>query len=391
MFGPAQHRVVIELANAHCRGRGLHEPPVLTASPLHGRRVRWSIPHHAVSQNYLMSPTKSLQNWSHRFDAWQQRSRPFGFLVGVIRKAGDDRVGSLAALVTYYAFLSLFPLLLVVVTVLGKVLTSNPELRERLVDSALRDIPIVGSQLGDDLTGLEGSSLVIAVGVAGSLWGALGVSHALQHAISQVWNVPAVDRPNVLRRAWRGSGLLGLLGAAAFVGPVVAGLAGDFGIPGQIVTTLGVVAVNSFALMLAFKILTPLPLHLSVFVPGAIVAGVGWTILQIGGASIVSAMLGNANDVYGSFAIVLGLLVWLNLGATITLYAAELNVVRTRSLWPRSLFAPPLTDSDRTVLSDLAHQEVRRPEEQLAVVVDGTHVAPSPPLENTKQKSDETE
>jgi hypothetical protein len=71
--------------------------------------------------------------------------------------------------------------------------------------------------------------------------------------------------------------------------------------------------------------------------------------------------------VYGFFAIALGLMSWLFLSAQVTLYAAEVNVVRARRLWPRSILQPPLTQADQRALTDLARQEERRPEQAINV------------------------
>jgi hypothetical protein len=77
--------------------------------------------------------------------------------------------------------------------------------------------------------------------------------------------------------------------------------------------------------------------------------------------------LSHASPTYGFFAIVIGLLSWMYVGAQLTLLAAEINVVRRYHLWPRSITQPPLTDGDRRTFARLARMERRRPEAQVSI------------------------
>src|SRR5215208_7254051 len=121
-----------------------------------------------------------------RLDRWQRRHPATAFAVGVVRKFVDDRASSLAALVAYYAFFSLFPLLLVFVSVLGFVLDGDPALQADIVDSTLARIPVIGAQLDDEVAPLTGSALGLAIGLAGALWAGLGVTLALGRAFQEL-------------------------------------------------------------------------------------------------------------------------------------------------------------------------------------------------------------
>ena len=138
-----------------------------------------------------------------RVDEWQQRHTPTAFVFGVVKKYGDDRGGHLAALITYYGFLSIFPLLLVFVTVLGFFLHDNASLRHDLLDSALADFPIIGAQLKRNVHAMGGNGLGLIIGIAGLIWGSLGVAQAAQHAMAEVWNVPIKERPSFFARLAR--------------------------------------------------------------------------------------------------------------------------------------------------------------------------------------------
>jgi YihY family inner membrane protein len=304
-----------------------------------------------------------------RLDRLQQNHGPAGFVFAVVKKFGDDRGSSLCALLTYYGFVSLFPLLLVFVTILGFVLGSNPQAQQRLLHSALHEFPVIGAQLGDNIHPLRGHGLVLALGVAGLLYGSFGLANAAQFAMAQVWNLPNVSRPSFWSRLARSAALVALLGLGVVITTVLAGV-GTFGRAGAAARAggLAVSLLLDLGLFTAgFRILTPDRVPLRDLLPGALLGGVGWFGLQAAGSYLVGHQLRHASPVYGVFAVVLGLLSFLYLGSEITLYAAEVSVVRARRLWPRSIVQPPLTAADRVVLAAIAEQEERRPEQDVRV------------------------
>jgi len=274
-----------------------------------------------------------------RFDRWQRRRTLPSFVVAVVKKYGDDRGGHLAALITYYGFLSLFPLLLVLVTVLGFLLHDNPSLRNDLLNSALADFPIVGQQLRRNVHAMGGNGLGLVIGLLGLVWGSLGVAQAAQHAMAQVWDVERTHRPGFLARLGRSLLILAVLAVAVGAATGLAALA-------TLVPSSPLVAVISTALLitlnialywLSFRVLTPVEVATRDLRPGAIVGGVGWTALQAVGGWLVARQLSHTSELYGTFGVVLGLLFFLYLAAEIMVYAAEVNVVRARHLFPRAV------------------------------------------------------
>jgi YihY family inner membrane protein len=320
-----------------------------------------------------------IEQTVRRVDAFQQSHPPFAFLFGVIKKFGDDRGGSLAALLAYYSFAALFPLLLLFVTAMGFVLAGHPALEQRLLNSALAEFPIVGAQLRDNIHSMRGRGLGLVVGIVGLLWGSLGVTQAGQHAMAQVWNVPGRVRPGFPVRMVRGMLFLGVvgLGVASSSALAVLGAYASHSAIGRLFLLAASVAVNIGLYVLGFRTLTPGAVTTRDLLPGAVVAGIGWSALQFTGSYLIGHQLRHASQVYGFFAIVLGLLSWLALTAQITLYSAEANVVLKRRLWPRSIVQPPLTPADREVLTAIAEQEERRPEEDVVVVFED-EAAPRP-------------
>jgi YihY family inner membrane protein len=305
-------------------------------------------------------------------DAFQKRHAAIAFPFAVFKKFGDDQAGNLAALIAYYGFFSLFPLLLVLVTVLGMVLRNNPDLQTRILDSALANFPVIGTEISRNVHALEGSGVTLTLGIALTLWSGLGVIKATQAAMNTVWNVPFQHRPNFLKSTLRALIMLGVLGVLTLASAAAGSIGG--GSDQWWLVILGVavsLVTNLFLFLLAFRILTSENLTWGDVLPGAAVGSVAWSTLQALGGYYVTHQLQGASEVYGTFAMVIGLLAWIFIGAQVTLLAAEVNVVRKRHLWPRSLVQPPFTDADVQAMTNYAKQEDRRPEERIDVEVQG--------------------
>jgi inner membrane protein YhjD len=304
----------------------------------------------------------------HRFDRFQQRHKWSAVPIAVVKKFGDDQAGNLAALVAYYAFFSLFPLLLVFLTVLGFVLQGNPSAQESIRQSVLGQFPIVGEKL--DVQALHGSAIALVIGLATSLWAGLGVTAAARNAFDRVWAVPFKDRPNFWQSKLRGLLLLVSLGTLFIVATLASGLVtGGLG-HGPLVKVLGIVfaLLLNFGLFFAsFRLMTTYDVKTRELRAGVILAGIIWTILQALGGYYIGHVLKSSRGTYGEFAFVIALLIWLHLGAQMTLYAAEVNVVLARRLWPRSLFGPPQGSADQRTLRALAKVEERSEAEHIDV------------------------
>ncbi len=269
-------------------------------------------------------------------DEFQQRHRRLAFGVAVAKRFSEDSGGQLAALIAYYAFVSLFPLLLVFVTILGIVLQGDPALKQSILEGTREQFPIVGDQLR--LHSLPASGVALAIGLLGSLAGGLAVTNAAQRAFSHIWQVPAGRQPGFLAIRLRGLRLLALFGALNILSTAAAGIVGA-GPGGTLALVGGVVAALLFNIALfgsAFKLLTDARVGWRELAPGVLLAAVVWQLLQHVGGFYVEHVIRHAGPLSATFAVVLGLLAWLYLGAQVTVYAAEVNVVRTRGLWPRS-------------------------------------------------------
>ncbi|HKN48830.1 MAG TPA: YihY/virulence factor BrkB family protein [Actinomycetota bacterium] len=301
---------------------------------------------------------QAIQDVSRRVDTIQKQKDFLGFVIGVVKKFGDDQAGYLAALVAYYAFFSLFPLLLVFTTVLGFFLQHDLKRQASIIHTVRNNFPGLGESL--QIGHLRGSGLGLVIGLVFALLAGIGVVQALQYAMDEVWGVPKRRRPNFFISRLRAVIMLAILGVAMVAATAVSNL--PFGFLGSLLLNIGIVVV-------AFKVLTVADITWLDVLPGALVAGASLTLLQTFGGLLVRHTLKNANATYGTFAVVIGLLSFIYLGAQITIYAAEINVVKKKHLWPRSLVDAP-TPGDEEVFRQRAKIEQRRPDENIRVSFD---------------------
>src|SRR5215207_180358 len=309
-------------------------------------------------------------NLAGRLDRFQRRHRAAGYPLAVIYKFVDDQGNYLTAMITYYAFLSLFPLLLLLTSVLGFALHDDPALQERVLDSALSRLPVIGQQIGENVQSLHGSTVAVVVGAIGGLYGSLGVVQAAQNAFNEVWAVPRHSRPNPVMARLLSLGMLAVLGLGALVSTALSALSSvadrigdaelDTGL--RVLLSLGAMVLNVAMLAFAFRWLTARSVGTRTVLPGAIGAAIAWQVLQSIGTYYLGNTLRGTSATYGLFGVVLGLLVWLYLSAFAVVLGAEANAVLARRLWPRSLLTPftddvLLTTGDRKAYASYAETE----------------------------------
>jgi inner membrane protein YhjD len=304
-----------------------------------------------------------------RLDHWQQRRPALGFPLAVLYKFFDDQGAYLAALITHYAFVSLFPLLLLFTTILGFVLNGHPHLQTTVVNSALGQFPVIGQQLRSEAHPLAGNGVALAIGIAGSLYGGMGVAQALQNALDRIWAVPRQARPNPIKARLRSLALLAVLGGGVIATTVLSGVTTGAGVLNtgvgpvtRVVATVASVAVDLGIFVVAFKVLVGRHLSWPEVRLAALLAAGGWEALQLVGTYYLSHKLTHSTQVYGLFGLVLGLLAWLALESLVIVFAAEINVVHVKGLYPRSLLTPftdnvALTVADRRAYTSYAQTE----------------------------------
>jgi membrane protein len=311
-------------------------------------------------------------------DGLQRRNRAIGLFIAVIYKYLDDQGGYLAALITYYGFLSMFPLLLLLSTVLNFALAGNVELQQHVLNSALGQFPVVGNQLTDP-RGVSGSGFGLAVGVIGTIYGGLGVAQAAQNAMNVIWRVPRNSRPNPLRGRIRSIRLLLVVGLSILGTTILSALGASaeafgasVGVGLKVLFVALSLVVNAAVFTLGFKVATSRELSWRQTVPGATAAALAWQILQFFGTGYVGAVVKHASVSNSVFALVLGLIAWIYLEAVVVVLAVEYNAVRALKLWPRALLTPftdnvELTSADEAAYTGQARAERSKGFEQITV------------------------
>jgi membrane protein len=300
---------------------------------------------------------------TERFDRYQRRHRWVGYPIAVIYKFFDDQGTYLAALITFYGFLSLFPLLLLLSSILGFLLESSPRLQQAVLDSALSQFPIIGDELREP-TSLHGSGIAVAIGAVTAVYGALGVAQATQNAMNVAWAVPRNLRPNPLKARLRSLLLIATAGIPVLATTILSALGSsgqsygaDISGAVAVAATLAAVVVNTVVFVLVFRVSTTRRLTTRQVAPGALAAAAAWQLLQLTGTAYVGRVFKDASNTYGIFALVLGLLAWLFLASIALVLCVEINVVRTKRLYPRSLRTPFTDDVDLTLGDQRAYTD----------------------------------
>jgi membrane protein len=296
---------------------------------------------------------------SRGLDRFQRSHQGAGFPLAVVYKYFDDFGSYLAGLLTYYGFVSLFPLLLLLSAVLGTVLAGNQHLLNEVLTSALHQFPVIGGDLARPRH-LGGGPVGLGIGIGGSLYGGLGVVQAFQYATNTVWGVPRNNRPNPLRARGRSVVLLAAAGLV-FLGTTILTIAGSggtglLGIAARITAVALSVLLSAGGAVFAFRFAAARDLSVRDVLPGAVAAAVIWQLLQYFGVVYVRHVVQHASATDAVFALVLGLLAYLYVTAAAVLLCIEINVVRVSRMHPRSLLTPftdnvILTAGDRRAYS----------------------------------------
>jgi YihY family inner membrane protein len=274
----------------------------------------------------------------HELDRLQQKYRLSAFVYAVIKKYGEDQAGYQAALLTYYGFLSLFPLLLVLTTLTTTIAGSHSHLQSVIIKGTTDYFPVLGSQLSAHVHTLHKNGLALVIGVILTLYGARGVANVFRYGVQEVWRIPKAQRSGFPQSLLKDLVIMVVGGAGFILASISTGLTA--GVGHGLAFRLLSVAVDLFMLFWLFTFLLniSLPRH----VPmrnnraAATTAAIGLVILQALGGYLLTRELKGLDALYSYFAIALGLLFWIYLQAQLLYYAVEIAAVRTQQLWPRS-------------------------------------------------------
>ena len=275
------------------------------------------------------TPTFVRMRWTERprVRSLRARSRRADVAIRTIEGFQRHRSARNAALISHYGFLSVFPLLLVFTTVLGFVLHSHSTLRNKIINSAMDQLPFIGQQLATDPSRLHGDAVVLILGLLASLWAGMKAFVAVHGALDDIAEVPLDDRANLFVTRLRALFGIIYIGGAQIVAAIVASIVGITGVAviSKILLLLGTAAINAGVLLLSYRWLGTTKTEWRSLVPGSVTGGVLFAGLQFVGVAVVGREIAKASPVYGTFASVIGLLFWLSLHSLIALGGAELN------------------------------------------------------------------
>jgi uncharacterized BrkB/YihY/UPF0761 family membrane protein len=329
-------------------------------------------------------------------DRAQRKRSALGVPVGVFFKFVDDQGPYLAAIISFYATLAIFPILLLATSIFGFVLQGNPDLQEQVLDSALTTFPIIGEELGRP-DGLQGSTTGVIVGALAATYGSLGLGQALQNALNVAWSVPRNNRPNPV--ALRLRSLLLLVTSGAFVVAITTTsiigveLFGDAGVVRWLIR-LATVGLVGLLLTVVFRLAAARRHHLVRAAPGAFTVAVLWLVLQEVGQYYTTQILAGTRGMDAAFGLVLGLIGIIYVASFMGVIGIEVNVVLARRLWPRSLRTlfvdrPELTDADRRAYASYAQAQRHKSSEEVQVAFKdpdtGELLIPVEPRKNVKK------
>jgi membrane protein len=310
-------------------------------------------------------PRAALARMEAKLARLQRRKPAFAILFGTYKKFSDDQAGYLAALIAYYGFAALLPLLLALIAFLQLIASDDPGFRYQLLHSALSQYPGVADELKGTGHGLTATGFALVSALIFTAYAAHRFASAVQNALNTVWGIPRYQRPKLPASLLRSFGLIAVMGPGLIATVTLSSAAngvGELGGPGSRVLAVCVSLLLNVALFwLGFRIATSKEVPARDLRLSAIMSAVSWEILQLTGSYFISHQL-KTNSAYGAFGIVLGLLAWLYLQAQLTLYLVEFNVVRVKQLWPRTVVPPPVSYADIRTYDLGAQASLRRPE-----------------------------
>lgn len=311
-----------------------------------------------------------------RVDGFQRRRRVVGLPLAVVYKFFDDQGNYLAAIITYYAFVAIFPLLLISTSVLGFLLQGDDQLQQQLLDSALGQFPIVGDQLGRP-EGLRGSGSAVVVGGLAALYGLIGLGQASQNAVNAAYAIPRNSRLNPVISRLRSLLFFVLGGLALITLGVVSSLANHSevlgsGFAGSLFGDLTTVVLTGLVLTTMMRLALPERPAWRLVLPGGLAVAVMWQVLQRLGGLYVERVVSRVSEMSGVFALVLGLVALLYIAAVMAMLGIQINVVLAKRLYPRALLTPftdnvDLTEADRRVYTEYAQAQRHKGFEQVTV------------------------
>ncbi len=287
-------------------------------------------------------------------DRFQQKHPILGLPIGVIKRYGENDAGHQAALITYYGFLSLFPLLLVFTSIAGLASGGSRTIQGTIMDSINSYFPVIGEQLARNIQASNKSGIALVIGLVVTFYGARGGVDAFRTALNHLWHIPKKKRVGFPLSILVSAGSLVIGGIGLTSAAILSGAASGLGQS----MLFKVLAAGAALLILVPTFYWLFKLNLNTTVAKrnlqvmALYCSIGIVVMQALGSYLVTRQLRTLSPLYGTFALVLGLLFWIYLQATVVLYIVQVRIIRSRKLWPRSISGKLLTTADKQLLDN---------------------------------------
>jgi len=301
-----------------------------------------------------------------KVDTYQQQHKAMAIPIAVFKKFSEDQSTNLASMIAFWAFFSIFPLLLVLVTLLGFLLPADT--KTSVLHQVAEYFPLLNTS---SISGLTGSWWALIIGIVTALWSGSAVVRTTQQAFNSVWEIPIHQRPKLVEQVLRSIFVLATIGVglvlSVFITGFVSGASNTLHLAwfGHVIGYLIAIALDIGLFIAAFRMLTDRDLSTRDVLPGALLSGVVFWILQSLSSLIISHYLSNAQSTYGTFATVITMLWWFYITSIVTLLGAQLNVVLKERLYPRGLVDAPDTEADHRLYDNYAKERTYDEDEQV--------------------------
>ncbi|MGZ4179468.1 MAG: YihY/virulence factor BrkB family protein [Solirubrobacteraceae bacterium] len=272
-----------------------------------------------------------------KLDRAQKRSTTLSVAVATFKKFSEDQSANLAAMIAFWAFFSVFPLFLVLVTLLAIFLPASD--KDSVLGHVAQMFPLLDPKT---VSGLSGAWWTIVLGLATALWSGSGVVRTAQFAFNSVWGTQPDQQPGLVKQMIRSISVLATVGLGLVLTTLLSGVVAssasgvNLGAAGRAGGYVLSAALDVGIFLAAFRILTERDVTTHDVLPGALLSGIAFFVLQELSTLIISRYLKNAQSTYGHFATVITILWWFYLQSMITLLGAQLNVVLKEHSYPRS-------------------------------------------------------
>jgi len=308
--------------------------------------------------------TKLIQD----IDAFQRRHIITAFVYAVIKKYSQDNCGYQSVIITYYGFLSLFPLLVVFTSLTKLLLKNSSSLREKIINNTVHYFPIVGNQIQNSIRSPKETGVALIISLIIMLYGARGVANALQYSLSSLWYVPQFKMASFIKNLLRSLGIIIVGGVGLLIASTISAYTA---IPGstlfiKLITTAVSLLLLWLTFIFIFKLAVAYRKTIRQVLVGSAITAIGLQILQILASFIMVHELKGLSSIYGTFALVVGLLFWIYLQVEVILYAAEVDVIRAYHLFPRSLVGH-LTKGDKEAYRKQAESKRQSANEKIVI------------------------